>query len=70
MTINRLQVHGASNTRRGFLDPIFTPLLTEEANSSSTLGEVAARLGDARGKLERLGMDKEAIEAVGLYHRC
>lgn len=56
MTINRLQVHGATNTRRGFLDPIFTPLLTEDVNSSSTLGEVAARLGDARGKLERLGI--------------
>ncbi|KAF6803702.1 surface antigen [Colletotrichum sojae] len=56
MTINRLQVHGASNTRRGFLDPIFAPLLTEEANTSSTLGEVAARLGDVRGKLERLGI--------------
>ncbi|KAJ0335554.1 hypothetical protein COL922a_009054 [Colletotrichum nupharicola] len=56
MTINCLQVHGASNTRRGFLDPIFEPLLTAEANSSSTLGEVAARLGDAKGKLERLGI--------------
>ncbi|TEA17013.1 SAM50-like protein [Colletotrichum sidae] len=56
MTINRLQVHGATNTRRGFLDPIFKPLLTADINSSSTLGEVAARLGDARGKLERLGI--------------
>ncbi|KAL0933660.1 surface antigen [Colletotrichum truncatum] len=56
MTINRLQVHGATNTRRGFLDPIFKPLLTEDVNSSSTLGEVAARLGEARGKLERLGI--------------
>ncbi|WQF86758.1 Putative bacterial surface antigen (D15), surface antigen D15 [Colletotrichum destructivum] len=56
MTINRLQVHGATNTRRGFLDPIFQPLLAEDVNSNSTLGEVAARLGDARGKLERLGI--------------
>ncbi|KDN63212.1 putative surface antigen [Colletotrichum sublineola] len=56
MTINRLQVHGATNTRRGFLDPIFQPLLAEDVNSNSTLGQVAARLGDARGKLERLGI--------------
>ncbi|KAK2039184.1 surface antigen [Colletotrichum somersetense] len=56
MTINRLQVHGATNTRRGFLDPIFQPLLADDANTNSTLGQVAARLGEARGKLERLGI--------------
>ncbi|ROT42665.1 hypothetical protein SODALDRAFT_304112 [Sodiomyces alkalinus F11] len=56
MTIHKLQVHGATNTRRSLLDPIFSPLVSDAANSGSTLGDVTNRLRDASHKLDRLGI--------------
>lgn len=54
MTVNEIRVHGATNTRTGFLDPIFAPLVGAEANSPSTIGEVIAKLRVASGKLDGL----------------
>ncbi|KAL2759937.1 hypothetical protein ACRALDRAFT_2038691 [Sodiomyces alcalophilus JCM 7366] len=56
MTIHKLQVHGATNTRRSLLDSIFSPLVSDAANSGSTLGDVTAGLRDASHKLDRLGI--------------
>lgn len=54
MTVNEIRVHGATNTRTGFLDPIFAPIVGDAQNSSSTIGEVIARLRVASGKLDGL----------------
>ncbi|CAG9999223.1 unnamed protein product [Clonostachys byssicola] len=54
MTINELRVHGATNTRRSFLDPVLAPLVSKGPESPSTLGEVVAGLQIASAKLSGL----------------
>ena len=54
-TLHTFEVHGARNTRRSFLDPIFQPLVDETNNVGTTLGDVFAEVQDAVGKLERFG---------------
>lgn len=54
-TINSLEVHGAKNTRKGFLDPLFKPLVDDSRNTGTTLGEVLERLQVVSGKLDRFG---------------
>ncbi len=54
-TINSIEVHGAKNTRKGFLDPVFQPLVDEAQNANTTLGDVLQRLQEASGKLDRFG---------------
>ena len=53
--INSIEVHGANNTRKGFLDPVFEPLVRDSQNVDTTLGDVLLRLQEATGKLERFG---------------
>ncbi|CAK7241644.1 MAG: hypothetical protein STHCBS139747_003110 [Sporothrix thermara] len=57
-TLHTFEVHGARNTRRSFLDPIFQPLVDETNNVGTTLGDVFAEVQDAVGKLERFGIFK------------
>lgn len=54
MTINEISVTGAKNIRRGFLDPIFSPLLSDSPNPPSTVGEVMSKLQVASTKLSGL----------------
>lgn len=54
MTVHEVTVTGAKNIRRGFLDPIFHPLLNDSPNAPSTVGEVMAGLQEASGKLSGL----------------
>ena len=56
MTVNELRVHGAVNTRTNFLDPLFQPLVADEQNHSSTVGEVIDKLRVASLKLDGLRM--------------
>ena len=56
MTVNEIRVHGATNTRTGFLDPIFGPLVSDAQNSSSTIGDVIEKLRVASAKLDGLRM--------------
>ncbi|KAF7560820.1 hypothetical protein G7046_g3317 [Stylonectria norvegica] len=62
MTVNEIRVHGATNTRTTFLDPIFQPIVAEENNTSSTIGEVIERLRVASGKLDGLQIFKPQPE--------
>lgn len=55
-TINSIEIHGAKNTRKNFLDPIFQPLVHDSRNVGTTLGDVLAGLQEATTKLERFGM--------------
>ncbi|POS71461.1 sorting assembly machinery 50 kDa subunit [Diaporthe helianthi] len=52
-TINSIEVHGAKNTRKGFLDPVFAPLVGSSRNAGTTLGEVLAGVQEATSKLDR-----------------
>lgn len=54
MTVNEVTVNGAKNIRRGFLDPIFAPLLSDSPNAPSTVGDVMAKLQMASSKLSGL----------------
>lgn len=54
MTVNEVSVTGAKNIRRGFLDPIFSPLLSGSPDAPSTVGDVMARLQIATSNLSRL----------------
>ncbi|KAL1890950.1 hypothetical protein Sste5346_007947 [Sporothrix stenoceras] len=57
-TLHTFEIHGARNTRRSFLDPIFQPLVDDSRNVGTTLGDVFADVQEAVGKLERFGIFK------------
>lgn len=54
MTVNEVTVTGAKNIRRGFLDPILNPLLSDSNDPPYTVGDVMSRLQVATGKLSGL----------------
>ncbi|KIE01689.1 outer membrane protein, partial [Metarhizium majus ARSEF 297] len=62
MTVNEISVHGAKNIRRGFLDPIFSPLLRDGSGAPSTVGDVMAKLQMASSKLSGLQILREPPE--------
>ncbi|ERT00633.1 SAM complex subunit SAM50 [Sporothrix schenckii 1099-18] len=57
-TLHTFEIHGARNTRKSFLDPIFQPLVDDSRNVGTTLGDVFADVQEAVGKLERFGIFK------------
>lgn len=59
MTVNEVSVTGAKNIRRGFLDPILNPLLSDSQDPPYTVGEVLSRLQIATGKLSGLRKNNE-----------
>lgn len=59
MTVNEVSVTGAKNIRRGFLDPILNPLLSDSQDPPYTVGEVLSRLQVATGKLSGLRKNDE-----------
>ncbi|UKZ49928.1 hypothetical protein TrVGV298_004183 [Trichoderma virens] len=59
MTVNEVSVSGAKNIRRGFLDPILNPLLSDSNDPPYTVGDVMSRLQVATGKLSRLQILRE-----------
>ncbi|KAK5995249.1 SAM50-like protein SPAC17C9.06 [Cladobotryum mycophilum] len=59
MTVHEVQVTGAKNIRRGFLDPIFNPLLSDGPDPPSTIGDVLSRLQEASAKLSGLQILRE-----------
>ncbi|PHH86464.1 hypothetical protein CDD83_10209 [Cordyceps sp. RAO-2017] len=59
MTIHEISVTGAQNIRRGFLDPILSPLISDSPNSPSNFGEVLAGLQTASSKLSGLQILRE-----------
>ncbi|KAG9254711.1 surface antigen-domain-containing protein [Emericellopsis atlantica] len=54
MTVNEIRIHGASNTRRGFLDPLFGPLTAGKDSAPATIGEVMGSLQVANNKISNL----------------
>ncbi|KAK2591159.1 hypothetical protein QQS21_011153 [Conoideocrella luteorostrata] len=62
MAVNEISVNGAKNIRRGFLDPIFVPLLSDSPNPPQTVGDVMAKLQIASAKLSGLQILREPPE--------
>ncbi|OAA40911.1 outer membrane protein [Metarhizium rileyi] len=62
MTVNEISVNGAKNIRRGFLDPIFAPLLSDSPEAPSTVGEVMAKLQMSSSRLSGLQILREPPE--------
>ncbi|KAL2149212.1 hypothetical protein VTH82DRAFT_8560 [Thermothelomyces myriococcoides] len=58
-SISKLEVHGATNTRRSLLDQILKPVLEDTAAAGTTLGQVLDRVGAATKKLARFDIFKE-----------
>ncbi|KAL2262782.1 hypothetical protein VTK26DRAFT_76 [Humicola hyalothermophila] len=58
-SINTLEVHGATNTRRSLLDHIFKPLVEDSAAAGTTLGQIVNGIGAATKKLARYDIFKE-----------
>ncbi|PHH54797.1 SAM50-like protein SPAC17C9.06 [Ceratocystis fimbriata CBS 114723] len=50
LTVNRVRIHGATNVRHGFLNPIIAPLVDD--NDATTVGDVLLKLRDVSHKLE------------------
>ncbi|KAL5606459.1 hypothetical protein BROUX41_002870 [Berkeleyomyces rouxiae] len=50
LTVNRVRIHGATNVRHGFLNPIIAPLVHD--NDATTVGDVLLKLRDASHKLD------------------
>lgn len=54
MTVHEIRLHGATNTRTDFLDPLLRPLVSDEQNAGSTIGDVVAKLRIVSNKLDGL----------------
>jgi outer membrane protein insertion porin family len=54
-TVSSIEIHGAKNTRRSFLDPLLKPVVDNSLNAGSTLGDVLASLQEVTDKLQRFG---------------
>lgn len=54
MTVNEIRVHGATNTRRGFLSHLFNPLIADVSNAPATVGDVMGNLQVLSAKLSGL----------------
>ncbi|KAI8628378.1 outer membrane protein, OMP85 family [Xylariaceae sp. FL1651] len=53
VTLSSIQIHGAKNTRKSFLNPIFQPLIEESRNVNYTLADLLNEVGGAVAKLQR-----------------
>ncbi|KAI3321123.1 outer membrane protein, OMP85 family [Xylariaceae sp. AK1471] len=53
VTLSSIQIHGAKNTRKSFLNPLFQPLVEESRNINYTLGDLLNEVGGAVAKLQK-----------------
>jgi len=53
VTISSVQVHGAKNTRKDFLDPIFEPIVTGSRDADFTMAAMLEQVGEAVQKLQK-----------------
>lgn len=60
MTLSSIQIHGAKNTRRSFLDPLLQPLVGDSRNVGYTLADLLNEVGASILKLQKFGMIKMA----------
>ncbi|KAI0912655.1 outer membrane protein [Ustulina deusta] len=53
VTLSSIQIHGAKNTRKSFLDPLFRPLVEDSRNVAYTLSDLLDEVGGAVSKLQK-----------------
>ncbi|KAH8649092.1 mitochondrial outer membrane protein [Xylariales sp. PMI_506] len=61
VTLSSIQIHGAKNTRKSFLDPLFQPLVDESKTANYTLSEMLAQLSESVAKLQRFDIVHDDI---------
>ncbi|KAK6858882.1 hypothetical protein PG995_004735 [Apiospora arundinis] len=62
VTFSSIAIHGAKNTRKSFLDPLFQPLVDSRHNEQYTLAEMLSQISDAVGKMQRFDIFHENIQ--------
>ncbi|KAJ8110186.1 hypothetical protein ONZ43_g5940 [Nemania bipapillata] len=58
VTLSSINIHGAKNTRRSFLDPLLQPLVEDSRNVNYTLGDLLNEVGGSIAKLQKFGIAK------------
>ncbi|KAI1177047.1 outer membrane protein, OMP85 family [Nemania sp. FL0916] len=53
VTLSSVQIHGARNTRKSFLDPLFHPLVVDSRNVDYTLAGLMNEVGGVVAKLQK-----------------
>lgn len=53
VTLSSIQIHGAKNTRKSFLNPLFRPLVEDSRNVNYTLADLLNEVGGAVAKLQK-----------------
>ncbi|KAI1341335.1 outer membrane protein, OMP85 family [Xylariaceae sp. FL0016] len=53
VTLSSIEVHGAKNTRKSFLNPLFKPLLDDSLRSDYTMADMLNQAGQAVEKMQK-----------------
>ncbi|KAI1497963.1 surface antigen-domain-containing protein [Biscogniauxia marginata] len=53
VTLSSIQLHGATHTRKSFLDPLFQPLVEDSRNVGYTLADMLEHVGSTVEKLQK-----------------
>ncbi|KAI2636810.1 outer membrane protein, OMP85 family [Xylaria nigripes] len=61
VTLSQIQIHGAKNTRKSFLNPLFQPLVGDNRNANYTLNQLLNEVGDAVAKLQKFDIFHQDI---------
>ncbi|KAH9885336.1 outer membrane protein, OMP85 family [Xylariomycetidae sp. FL2044] len=64
VTLSSIQIHGAKNTRKSFLNPLFQPLVEDSRNANYTLADLLDQVGGAVEKLQKFDIFHDQI----LFH--
>ncbi|KAK7964499.1 surface antigen [Apiospora saccharicola] len=62
VTFSSISIHGAKNTRKSFLDPLFQPLVDSRRNAQYTLAEMLEQVSKAVGQMQRFDIFHEQIQ--------
>ncbi|KAI1076895.1 outer membrane protein, OMP85 family [Whalleya microplaca] len=64
ITLSSVQIHGARNTRKSFLDPLFQPLVADSRNENYTMADMLGQMSAAVEKLQKFDIFQPNI----LFH--
>ncbi|KAI1157712.1 outer membrane protein, OMP85 family [Nemania serpens] len=53
VSLSSIHIHGAKNTRRAFLDPLFQPLVEDSRNANYTLADLLNEVGGTVAKMQK-----------------
>ncbi|KAK6079456.1 surface antigen [Seiridium cupressi] len=61
VSVSSVQVHGAKNTRKSFLNPLFQPLVEGSRSTGYSLAEMLEEIGQVVGKLQKFDIFHDQI---------